>query len=101
QKGRTGHIRAVVTGTSITWSAWDFFDEAAATWTEPHGNVVGVSSGKFIHTGGPILQQEVDANVRRSANADTGSTWTSGFSIPVVVDGTLVNQSNSMALAPL
>ncbi|HXI27519.1 MAG TPA: PASTA domain-containing protein, partial [Vicinamibacterales bacterium] len=101
QNGRTAHIRAVVNGTSIAWGAWNNFDEPAATWTEPHGNVVGVSSGKFIHTGGPILQQEVDANARKSANADTGSAWTSGFANPSVIDGTMVNQSNSMVFAPL
>ncbi|PYR88816.1 MAG: hypothetical protein DMF84_26875 [Acidobacteria bacterium] len=101
QDGRTGHIRAVVTGTSITWSSWNFFDEPAAMWTLPHGNTIGVSSGKFIHTGGPILQQEVDANVRKSNNADTGSTWANGFSVPAVIDGSMVNQDNALAFAPL
>src|SRR5262245_8103827 len=101
QNGRTGHIRAVVTGTTIAWSTWNFFDEPAATWTEPHANVIGVSSGKFIHTGGPILQQEVDANARKSTNADTGNSWVSGFSAPVVIDGTMLNQENGMAFAPL
>ena len=33
-----------------------------------------------------VLQQEVDANARRSNNADTGATWTSGFSSVVVID---------------
>src|SRR3954471_2190116 len=101
QDGRTGHIRGVVTGTTITWSTWNFFDEPAATWTEPHGNVVGVSTGKFIHTGGPILQQEVDANARKSTTADTGSTWTSGFAQPSVIDGSMLNQNNAFAFAPL
>jgi hypothetical protein len=101
QDGRTGHVRAVVTGTSITWSSWNIFDEGAATWTMPRGNTIGVSSGKFIHTGGPILQQEVDTNARKSNNADTGSTWTSGFSAPVVIDGTMANQNNALAFAPL
>src|SRR4051794_27820225 len=101
QDGRTGHIRGVVTGTTITWSTWNFFDEPAATWTEPHGNVVGVSTGKFIHTCGPILQQEVDANARKSTTADTGSTWTSGFAQPSVIDGSMLNQNNAFAFAPL
>jgi beta-lactam-binding protein with PASTA domain len=101
QDGRTGHIRAVVNGTAITWSSWNAFDEPAATWTLPRANTIGVSSGKFIHTGGPILQQEVDANVRKSNNADTGSTWTSGFSAPVVVDNSMMNQDNALAFAPL
>jgi PASTA domain-containing protein len=101
QNGRTGHIRAVVTGTSIKWESWNFFDEPAATWTQPRGNTIGVSSGKFIHTGGPILQQEVDANARKSNNADTGSAWTSGFSAPAVIDGTMTNSANSLAFAPL
>ncbi len=101
QDGRTGHIRAVVTATSIAWESWDLFDEPAATWTMPRGNTIGVSSGKFIHTGGPILQQEVDANARKSANADTGTKWTSGFSVPAVIDGSMTNQANSLAFAPL
>ncbi len=101
QDGRTGHIRAVVSGTTITWSSWNYFDEPAATWTLPRGNAVGVSSGKFIHTAGPILQQEVDANARKSANADTGAAWTSGFSAPVVIDNSMTNQANALALAPL
>ena len=101
QDGRTGHIRAVVTGTEIAWSSWNYVDEPAATWTLPRGNSVGVSSGKFIHTAGPILQQEVDANARKSTNRDTGSTWTSGFSTPVVVDNSMTNQANVLAFAPL
>jgi beta-lactam-binding protein with PASTA domain len=101
QDGRTGHIRAVVTGTSITWSSWNLFDEPAATWTLPRGNTIGVSTGKFIHTGGPILQQEVDANVRKSNSADTGNSWTSGFSVPAVIDGSMLNQDNALAFAPL
>ncbi len=101
QDGRTGHIRAVVTGTSITWASWNFFDEGAATWTLPRANTIGVSTGKFIHTGGPILQQEVDANARKSNNADTGSSWTSGFSLPAVIDGSMLNQDNALAFAPL
>lgn len=101
QDGRTGHIRAVVTGTAITWSSWNYFDEPAATWTLPRGNTLGVSSGKFIHTAGPILQQEVDANARQSTNPDTGGTWTSGFSAPVVVDNSMTNQANALAFAPL
>src|SRR5207248_4379058 len=65
------------------------------------GNVVGVSTGKFIHTGGPILQQEVDTNARRSTNADTGTAWTSAFSQPAVIDGSMLNQNNSLAFVPL
>jgi hypothetical protein len=65
QNGRTGHIRAKLTATTITWEPWNYFDEPAAIWTLPRGNAIGVSTGGFIHTGGPILQQEVDANVRK------------------------------------
>src|SRR4029079_17731219 len=101
QDGRTGHVRAIVTGTSITWASWNYFDEPAATWTLPRGNTVGVSSGKFIHTGGPILQQEVDANVRKSVNPDVGGAWVSGFSVPAVIDGSMTNEANTLSFAPL
>src|SRR4029079_14592142 len=101
QDGRTGHVRAIVTGTSITWASWNYFDEPAATWTLPRGNTVGVSSGKFIHTGGPILQQEVDANVRKSVNPDVGGAWVSGFSVSAVVDGSMTTGGNTLSFSPL
>jgi hypothetical protein len=62
---------------------------------------LGLSTGKFIHSGGPTLQQEVDANARRSNAADTGATWTSGFSSVVVIDNSMLNQCNALAFAPL
>src|SRR4029077_17474872 len=79
QNGLTGHIRATVTATSINWESWNYHDEHTATWSMPHGTALGISTGKFIHSGGPILQQEVDANARVSSRPDTGSTWSSGF----------------------
>ena len=78
QNGLTAHIRATVTATSIQWSTWGYFDAPAATWTTPRSVSLGVSNGKFIHSGGPILQQEVDANVRVSSQPDTGATWVKG-----------------------
>ena len=101
QNGLTAHIRATVSATAIAWESWSYYDAPAATWTVPRGNVLGVSTGKFIHTGGPTLQQEVDANIRLSTNADTGASWTSGFSAVSLVDNSMFHESNSMAFAPL
>lgn len=99
--GTTGHIRAKVTGTTITWEPWNYHDEPAATWTLPRTTSIGVSTGKFIHTAGPTLQQEVDANARKSNNADTGSSWTSGFSGVSVIDNSMIHENNAFAFAPL
>jgi hypothetical protein len=79
-------------------ASWNYFDEPAATWTLPRGNTVGVSSGKFIHTGGPILQQEADANVRKSVNADVSGAGERP--IPAVIDGSMMNQANTLSFAP-
>ena len=75
QDGITGHIRARLTATGIVWETWNYKVEGAATWTLPRTVTLGLSTGKFIHSGGPTLQQEVDANARRSNNPDTGATW--------------------------
>ena len=101
QDGITGHIRARLTATGITWERWNYHVEGAATWTLPRTVSLGLSNGKFIHSGGPTLQQEVDANARRSTNADTSSAWTPGFSSVVVIDNSMLNQCNALAFAPL
>jgi hypothetical protein len=101
QDGATGHIRARLTATGITWETWNHFVEGAATWTTPRAVVLGLSTGKYIHSGGPTLQQEVDANARRSNNPDTGTAWTSGFSSVAVIDNSMINASNAIAFAPL
>jgi hypothetical protein len=101
QDGITGHIRARLTATGVTWESWNYKVEGAATWTVPRTVSLGLSNGKFVHSGGPTLQQEVDANARRSTNPDTGATWTSGFSSVVVIDNSMLNQCNALAFAPL
>jgi len=101
QDGISGHIRARLTAAGITWESWNYKVEGAATWTLPRAVSLGLSNGRFIHSGGPTLQQEVDANARRSTNADTGAAWTSGFSSVVVIDNSMLHQCNAMAFAPL
>jgi len=101
QDGLTGHIRATVTATSIAWEAWRYHDEPAATWATPRAVVLGLSSDRFIHSGGLTLQQEVDANARVSIAADTGAAWSNGFSSVSVIDNSMLHQCNAMAFAPL
>ena len=101
QNGITAHIRATVTATAITWSTWNYKDEAAGTWSLPRGVALGVSTGKFIHSGGSTLQQEVNANARVSTQADTGATWTTGFSTVSEIHNNMSGQSNSMTFAAL
>ncbi len=101
QDSITAHIRGVVTGTSIAWAGWNYFVEPAATWASPRVSVLGVSTGKYVHSAGPNLQQQIDANARKSTNPDLGATWTSGFSGVSVIDNSMINQVNSFAFAPL
>ena len=52
--GITGHIRAVVTGTSVSWESWNYYvAETASVWAVPKMSALGVSSGKYIHSAGP------------------------------------------------
>ena len=101
QDGITAHMRATVTATAIQWSTWGYYTAPAATWSTPRGVALGVSTGKFIHSGGPILQQQVDANARVSTQADTGAIWTNSFSGVSVIDNSMSHQSNAMTFAPL
>ena len=101
QNGLTAHIRATMTPTTIAWESWNYHDEPAATWTTPRSVTLGVSTGGFLHSAGPTLQQEVDANARRSVNADTSAAWTNGFSAVSVIDNSMPHQNNALAFAPL
>ena len=101
QNGITAHIRATVTATAISWSTWNYKDEDAGTWSLPRGVALGVSTGKFIHSGGSTLQQEVNANARVSTQADTGATWTTGFSTVSVIHNGMSTRSNAMTFAAL
>jgi Big-like domain-containing protein/fibronectin type III domain protein len=101
QNGLTAHIRAVVGATAIAWEAWNYHDEGAATWTLPRTVTLGVSAAGYVHSGGPTLQQEVDANARTSIHADVGPTWTSGFSNVAVIDNSMTHENNALAFAAL
>jgi hypothetical protein len=101
QDSITAHIRGVVSATAVTWAGWNYVVEPAATWASPRVAVLGVSSGKYVHSAGPNLQQQIDANARKSTNPDLGATWTSGFSSVSVIDNSMINQVNSFAFAPL
>src|SRR3954466_15042462 len=101
QNGLTAHIRATVTATAITWEAWNYHDEPAATWTLPRSVTLGASTSGYIHSAGPTLQQEVDANARRSVNPDNGAAWASGFSNVAVIDNSMLHENNALAFAAL
>jgi hypothetical protein len=100
QDGITGHIRARLTATGIVWETWNYKVEGAATWTLPRTVTLGLSTGKFVHSGGPTLQQEVDANAAGRTTRHR-RPWTSGFSTVVVIDNSMLNQCNALTFAPL
>src|SRR5262249_25883336 len=82
--------------------AWAYQNSTTSNqWVPPRGNSIGVSSGKFIHTASLVLTNSQDSVVRKSSNADTGSTWTNAFGSPVVIDSSMNHECNATALAPL
>jgi hypothetical protein len=128
QVSSNGHIRARLGASSIAWEAWNNpgSPNSASEWQGPAnsghppsaasthsswGNVVGISTGGFIHHSSVTMDQEVDCNTARSTNADIGAVWSNGFGInavgasppntTAVIDKSMVFQCKSIAFAPL
>ena len=101
QNGLTAHIRATVTANAIAWSGWSYHDEPAATWTLPRSVTLGASTGGYIHSAGPTLQQEVDANARKSIDAETGGASSGAFTPVSVIDNSMLHANNAFAFAAL
>ena len=57
---------------------------SAASTHSSWGNVIGISTGGFIHHSSVTMDQEVDCAAARSTNADIAATWTNGFGVNVV-----------------
>lgn len=78
------HIRATFTGaSSITWDSWAEFNSAnGSAGPAVVGNVLGVSSDGHIHETSLCLSADFANGYptsRLSTNADTSSSWTTGF----------------------
>ena len=128
QVASNGHIRARLGANAIEWGAWDNpgSPNAASQWQGPPnsgnppsaasthsswGNVVGISTGGFIHHSSVTMDQEVDCAAARSTNADVTATWTNGFGVNAVgasppnavavIDKSMVFECKSVAFAPL
>jgi hypothetical protein len=128
QTSSNGHIRARLGATSITWGTWSNpgSPNTASQWQGPAnsgnppsaasshsswGNVIGVSTGGFIHHSSVTMDQEVDCNAARSTNADVAAAWSSGFgsnavgasppSTTAVIDKSMTFECKSLAFAPL
>jgi hypothetical protein len=127
QVSSNGHIRARLGATSITWEAWNNpgSPNAASQWQGPAssgnpsataghsswGNVIGISTGGFIHHSSVTMDQEVDCSAARSTNADVGTTWSNGFgtnatgasppNTTAVIDKSMTFECKAVAFAPL
>src|SRR6185436_13867908 len=90
QVSSNGHIRARLGASSIAWEAWNNpgSPNTGSEWQGPStsgnppsaasthsswGNVVGISTGGFVHHSSVTMDQEVDCNVGRSTNADVAA----------------------------
>jgi hypothetical protein len=128
QVSSNGHIRARLGSTAIAWDKWNNpgSPNSASEWMGPlnagnppsaapahssWGNVVGVSSGGFIHHSSVTMDQEVDCNAARSTTADIAAAWSNGFgtnrvgasppNTTAVIDKSMIFQCKSLAFAPL
>ena len=128
QVSSNGHIRARLGANAITWGTWNNpgSPNTASEWQGPAnsghppsaasthsswGNVIGISTGGFIHHSSVTMDQEVDCNIGRSTNADVGAAWTNGFgtnavgasppNTTAVIDKSMLFECKSLAFAPL
>ncbi|HXD17292.1 MAG TPA: chitobiase/beta-hexosaminidase C-terminal domain-containing protein, partial [Vicinamibacterales bacterium] len=128
QVSSNGHIRARLGASSIAWEAWNNpgSPNTGSEWQGPStsgnppsaasthsswGNVVGISTGGFVHHSSVTMDQEVDCNVGRSTNADVAAAWSNGFganaigasppNTTAVIDKSMIFQCKSLAFAPL
>ena len=126
QVASNGHIRARLGASTIEWGAWNNpgAPNAASQWQGPAGsgpsgapthsswgNVVGISSGGFVHHSSVTMDQEVDCNTARSTNADVAAVWSNGFgtnavgssppNTTAVIDKSMTFECKSLVFAPL
>ncbi|HJZ76631.1 MAG TPA: Ig-like domain-containing protein, partial [Vicinamibacterales bacterium] len=127
QVASNGQIRARLGANAIAWESWDNpgSPNAASQWQGPAssgnpsagsthsswGNVVGISTGGFVHHSSVTMDQEVDCNAARSTNADIAATWINGFGAnsvgaspphtTAVIDKSMTFECKSLAFAPL
>ena len=127
QVASNGHIRARLGANAIEWEAWDNpgSPNAASQWQGPAttgnpsatsaysswGNVVGISTGGFVHHSSVTMDEEVDCNASRSITADIAAAWTNGFGVnavgasppntTAVIDKSMTFECKALAFAPL
>jgi len=127
QVASNGHVRARLGANAIEWGSWDNpgSPNAASQWQGPAtagnpsaastysswGNVVGISTGGFVHHSSVTMDEEVDCNAGRSINADIAAAWTNGFGVnavgasppntTAVIDKSMTFECKALAFAPL
>lgn len=102
--GFTEHVRAKFTGSSsITWETWADLAPGSFAWPATKGNALGVSSSGKVHEAAITLSTAGgggNAYGRLSTNADSGSTWTTGFGAVTTIE-TVANTVNQYAIGAL
>ena len=126
QVASNGHIRARLGANAIQWGmgqsriarrrvavagSAQFRRARARVHHSSWGDVVGISTGGFIHHSSVTMDQEVDCNAARSSTADTAAAWTNGFgrnavgasppNTTAVIDKSMTFSHKSLAFAPL
>lgn len=95
------HNRATISGTTMTWGT--------SVQTNTQTNVVGTGFGQacaVASDGRPFDSQTAaggnsgDYSVARATNADTGSSWTTGFAAATLLFSS-INSAESQCLMPL
>lgn len=79
--GINGHIRAVLTGTTITWGTWGGYIASSFNYLDPvliAGNAIGRTTDGYIQAGSSIYHNELDASIVTSNDPDISDSWTAG-----------------------
>lgn len=80
---RVMHTRAVITGTTITWAAEAQISSSTAPNDLPGASVVELDSTNVVYRSDAYAADGAgnygNAMLKRSTNADAGTSWTAGF----------------------
>lgn len=100
---QTWHLRATISGTTITFGAEGDTSGHSAAYTGRLGTAVAIDSANNIwHASGWLLNSgSGDPQIAKSSNADAGTSWTAGFAAATDFDNAINQFVNDQAIIPL
>lgn len=92
------YCRATISSGTITWGTDSELGNQGITANIPLNSAIAFDSGNKIFVS---ANQDGDLFSYKSTNADSGSSWTSGFGSQTAIDTSYTNVSNRVAMFPL